>query len=229
MSTRKTSLFYAVLIAIASLAVGMVIASRLDLTPASSAQMVAMPRDEQHAARRPDRCHHVPEYRQDADSDRRQHPHRVAPAHAGSDRVLRRAAAATTCCAGSSAARQPDRPTRPGSAARGVRRRRASSPRAPAPGFVIDKAGYILTNNHVDRRRRQDHGLVRRRGAQRGVRGQGRRPRPADRQRAPPADRDAVDSRSRKRSSATRRRCSRATGSWRSATRSVSATPSRSA
>ena len=43
MSTRKTTLFYGVLIAIASLAVGMVIASRLDLTPTSSAQMVAMP------------------------------------------------------------------------------------------------------------------------------------------------------------------------------------------
>src|SRR4029078_10969099 len=43
MSTRKTTLFYAVLIAIASLAVGMVIASRLELTPTSSAQMVAMP------------------------------------------------------------------------------------------------------------------------------------------------------------------------------------------
>src|SRR4030095_1351947 len=43
MSTRKTTFFYAVLIAIASLAVGMVIASRLDLTPTSSAQMVAVP------------------------------------------------------------------------------------------------------------------------------------------------------------------------------------------
>ncbi|MDQ3214250.1 MAG: PDZ domain-containing protein [Acidobacteriota bacterium] len=43
MSTRKTSLFYAVLIAIASIAVGMVIASRLDLSPASSAQAVAVP------------------------------------------------------------------------------------------------------------------------------------------------------------------------------------------
>jgi serine protease Do len=43
MSTRKTSLFYAVLIAIASVAVGMVIASRLDLTPASSAQAVSIP------------------------------------------------------------------------------------------------------------------------------------------------------------------------------------------
>ncbi len=43
MSTRKTSFFYAVLIAIASVAVGMVIASRLDLTPSSSAQVAAMP------------------------------------------------------------------------------------------------------------------------------------------------------------------------------------------
>jgi len=43
MSTRKTSVFYAVLIAVASIAVGMVIASRLDLTPASSAQAVSIP------------------------------------------------------------------------------------------------------------------------------------------------------------------------------------------
>src|SRR5438132_1279569 len=38
MSTRKTTLFYALLIAVSSVAVGMVIASRLDLTPQSSAQ-----------------------------------------------------------------------------------------------------------------------------------------------------------------------------------------------
>ena len=43
MSTRKTTLFYAVLIAVASLAVGMVIASRLDLSPESSAQALAVP------------------------------------------------------------------------------------------------------------------------------------------------------------------------------------------
>jgi serine protease Do len=43
MSTRKTTLFYALLIAVASLAVGMVIASRLDLAPASSAQTIAVP------------------------------------------------------------------------------------------------------------------------------------------------------------------------------------------
>ena len=43
MSTRKTTLFYTVLIAIASLAVGMIIASRLDLAPASSAQTINVP------------------------------------------------------------------------------------------------------------------------------------------------------------------------------------------
>jgi serine protease Do len=43
MSSRKITLFYAVLIAVASLAVGMVLASRLDLTPSSSAQSMAVP------------------------------------------------------------------------------------------------------------------------------------------------------------------------------------------
>ena len=42
-STRKTTIFYVVLIAMASLVVGMVIASRLDLSPASSAQTLAIP------------------------------------------------------------------------------------------------------------------------------------------------------------------------------------------
>jgi serine protease Do len=43
MSTRKTTLFYAALIAVASLAVGMVLASRLGLSPESSAQSMAVP------------------------------------------------------------------------------------------------------------------------------------------------------------------------------------------
>src|SRR5262245_19167466 len=43
MSTRKTTLLYALLIAVSSLAVGMVIASRLDLTPSSSAQSLVVP------------------------------------------------------------------------------------------------------------------------------------------------------------------------------------------
>src|SRR5207244_10190880 len=43
MSTRKTTLFYFLVTIVASLAVGMVIASRLDLAPASSAQTIAVP------------------------------------------------------------------------------------------------------------------------------------------------------------------------------------------
>jgi S1-C subfamily serine protease len=44
MSSRKTTVFYGLLIGVASLAVGMVIASRLDLSPPSMAQStVAVP------------------------------------------------------------------------------------------------------------------------------------------------------------------------------------------
>src|SRR5690242_6435785 len=44
MSTRKTTVFYALLLMVASLFVGMVIASRLDLAPRSSAQsLMAVP------------------------------------------------------------------------------------------------------------------------------------------------------------------------------------------
>jgi serine protease Do len=43
MSTRKTTLFYGVLIVIASIFVGMVIASRLDLSPSSGAQTLNVP------------------------------------------------------------------------------------------------------------------------------------------------------------------------------------------
>ena len=64
MSTRKTTLFYRCSIAVASLAVGMVIASRLDLSPASSAQRHGGAADEQRAAQRPGRREHVPQHRQ---------------------------------------------------------------------------------------------------------------------------------------------------------------------
>lgn len=43
MSTRKTTLFYAMLIAVSSLIVGMIVASRLDLSPVSSAQSLTLP------------------------------------------------------------------------------------------------------------------------------------------------------------------------------------------
>jgi len=43
MSTRKITLFYVLLIAVASLVVGMVLASRLDLAPPSGAQTMSRP------------------------------------------------------------------------------------------------------------------------------------------------------------------------------------------
>ena len=70
MSTRKTTFFYALLIAVASLAVGMVIASRLDLTPASSAQTVAVPPMNSAPLTGPIERRHVPQHRQSDDADR---------------------------------------------------------------------------------------------------------------------------------------------------------------
>ena len=43
MSTRKSSVFYGLLIGFTSLVVGMIIASRLDLTPASLAEPLTVP------------------------------------------------------------------------------------------------------------------------------------------------------------------------------------------
>ena len=43
MSTRKITLLYVPVIVVASLAVGMVLASRLDLTPANMAQTISAP------------------------------------------------------------------------------------------------------------------------------------------------------------------------------------------
>ncbi len=147
MSTRKTTLFYAVLIAVASLAVGMVIASRLDLTPASSAQMVAMPAMNstpiggsidattfRNIARQaiPMVVNIRTEQRQ-----RTQDLTEFFGGGGGGDDMFQRFFG------------------QPGPPGQGQRRR----PRSQRPqgqltegagtGFVIDKSGFILTNNHV--------------------------------------------------------------------------------
>ena len=136
MSSRKTTLFYAVLIAVASLAVGMVIASRLDLSPRSRSH-------HDHAPGRPERPGHrrarlpdVPQHRQGADADRREHPHHRPSA--GPRTWPSSSATRTTRSAASSAC--------PSSGASGRARK---SRRPPAPAFIISKDGYILTNNHV--------------------------------------------------------------------------------
>jgi serine protease Do len=149
MSTRKTTLFYAVLIAIASLAVGMVIASRLDLTPASSAQMVALPAMNSTPlggpidsttfrniakAQIPTVVNIRTESRQ-----RTQDLTEFFGGPGGED-LFRRffGQQAPDSPSPSPRQQQPRRRSPQGQLTEGA-----------GTGFVIDKAGYILTNNHV--------------------------------------------------------------------------------
>ncbi|HSL23827.1 MAG TPA: Do family serine endopeptidase [Vicinamibacterales bacterium] len=133
MSTRKTTLFYAVLIAVASAAVGMVIASRLDMSPASSAQTVTMPPANSAPLTGPI---DATTFRNIA---RGQMPTVVSIRTAA-----RRSSRELTQFEGDDLferffgrprprGQQPDEPLQEGAGS----------------GFIIDKAGFILTNNHV--------------------------------------------------------------------------------
>ena len=145
MSTRKTTLFYAVLIAVASLAVGMVIASRLDLTPTSSAQMVAMPAMNSTPLGGPIDAttfrniakQQIPTV-VNIRTESRQRTQDLTEffGGGGGDDLLRR------FFGGQSPDGSQQRP------------RRRQSPQGQltegaGTGFVIDKAGFILTNTHV--------------------------------------------------------------------------------
>ena len=141
MPTRKTTLFYVVLIAVASAAVGMVIASQWGLPQSSSAQTVTVPAANCAPLERTDRRHHVPEHRQEPGAGRRQHPHAGPRARPRADRIPGRRRSAPALL----------RPKSQGQRPRRGRRRRKTPPvqQGAGTGFVIDKAGFILTNNHV--------------------------------------------------------------------------------
>src|SRR6476620_9990786 len=146
MSTRKTSVFYAVLIAIASIAVGMVIASRLDLTPASSAQAVSIPPMNSAplagaidaATFRNIAKTQIPTV-VNIRTESRQRTQDLTEFFGGQggDELLRRFFGGQA----------PDSPSQ--------RQPRRRAPQGGEPsygagtGFVIDRGGYILTNNHV--------------------------------------------------------------------------------
>ncbi len=132
MSTRKSAVFYGVLIALASLVVGMVIASRLDLAPASFAGPLDVPATNSAPLTRPDRRHDVPA------------PSPTTRARAVVSIATRRIRQARD---GNELFQFPGAPPFGGGrrqTAQGSCRRRA-----PAAASSSTRPGYILTNNHV--------------------------------------------------------------------------------
>ena len=143
MSNRKTTLFYALLIAIVSLAVGMVISSRLGLSPESSAQTVAAPPANNKPISGP------------IDSTTfRTIAKTVTPAVVNIRTESRqRAQDLTDFFGGGGGGANPD-DLLDRFFGGGGQRRPQQQPReqiavAAGTGFIIDKAGFILTNNHV--------------------------------------------------------------------------------
>ena len=180
MSTRKSTAFYIVLTAVASLAVGMVIASRLDLAPASSAQTVTVPAVNSAPLAGPI----------DATTFRTIAKYN-APAVVNIQTEVRQRQRDLTEYFGGGQRRRPAAPLlrrRRSAAAAAARAQPRPAARDDAPvmegagtGFIIDKAGYILTNNHVIEGAETIRVSLRGRGAREDVRREGRRPRRADR------------------------------------------------
>jgi serine protease Do len=144
MSTGKTTLFYSFLIMVASLAVGMVIASRLDLTPSSSAQttMAAPPMNSAPLSGPVD----ASTFRNIAKA--------MSPAVVNIRSTSKQRAQEMTEFFGGGGGGSDDLLERffggQGNGRQRQQRPREQETQAAGTGFVINKtAGYILTNNHV--------------------------------------------------------------------------------
>ena len=140
MSTRKTTLFYGVLIAIASLAVGMVIASQWGLPQASSAQTVNVPAANTAPLSGPIDAQ---TFRNIAKSQSptvvnvqttaRVRGRELTEFFGGNEDLLQRFFGGQPRPRGRGPQRENDAPQQQGT----------------GTGFIIDKAGFIITNNHV--------------------------------------------------------------------------------
>ena len=139
MSNRKTTFFYGLLIAVASLAVGMVIASRLDLSPESSAQSLPIARNS------------APLEGPVTAGTFRDIAKRVTPAVVNIRTESRQQAQDLTEFFGGGGNSPDDLFERffGQGGGQGRQQPREQIVQAAGTGFIIDKAGFILTNNHV--------------------------------------------------------------------------------
>jgi serine protease Do len=150
MSTGKTSAFYVVLVAVAGMAVGMVITSRLDLAPGSAAQTVAMPAINSAPLSGPidaTTFRNIAKFNAPAvvniQTEVRQRSRELTEffGGGGGDDLLERFFGQNP------GARQAP----PGRRNRGNEGRGIEPPvmEGAGTGFIFDKSGLILTNNHV--------------------------------------------------------------------------------
>ena len=181
MSTRKTTVFYALLIAVASVAVGMVVASRLELSPTSSAQTVSPAQAPASGAPL------------------------SGPVDAATFRTIAKAMSPTVVNIRTESRQRSQQMTQffggdddllerffgGGQGQRGGQRERPQVTQAAGTGFIISKDGFILTNNHVVEGATKIQVTFYGDEPDVAYLGRSRRPRPAHRQRPHPAHREA--------------------------------------